>query len=82
MVETFVSMKKDLDQEKRAMTKNWSKREKQIERVVNNISGMYGDMEGIIGASLPQIKSLELKSLTEGDNLDQTGNDDKMEREH
>ncbi len=82
MVETFVSMKKDLDQEKRAMTKNWSKREKQIERVVHNISGMYGDMEGIIGASLPQIKSLELKSLTGGDNLDQNGDDDKMEGEH
>lgn len=82
MVETFVSMKKDLDQEKRAMTKNWSKREKQIERVVNNISGMYGDMEGIIGASLPQIKSLELKSLAEGDDLDQPGNNDKTEGEN
>jgi hypothetical protein len=28
---------------------------------------MYGDMQGIIGASLPQIKSLELTALiTEG----------------
>jgi len=26
---------------------------------------MYGDMQGIIGASLPEIKSLELKSLTD-----------------
>jgi hypothetical protein len=24
---------------------------------------MYGDMQGIIGASLPEIKSLELKGL-------------------
>jgi hypothetical protein len=59
----FGSMKNDLDQEKRAMTKIWAKREKQIERVINNISGMYGDMQGIIGASLPQIKSLELTAL-------------------
>jgi hypothetical protein len=44
-------MKNDLDQEKRAMNKIWSKREKQIERVINNISGMYGDMQEIIGAS-------------------------------
>jgi hypothetical protein len=29
---------------------------------------MYGDMQGIIGASLPEIKSLELKGLiAEGD---------------
>jgi hypothetical protein len=26
---------------------------------------MYGDMQGIIGASLPEIKNLELKSLTD-----------------
>ncbi|MBW2637012.1 MAG: DUF2130 domain-containing protein, partial [Deltaproteobacteria bacterium] len=43
IVEAFVTMKKDLDQEKRAMTKIWSKREKQIERVINNTAGMYGD---------------------------------------
>ena len=59
-MESFKSMKEDLDQEKRAMTKMWAKREKQIERIVNNTVGMYGDMQGIIGASLPQIKSLEL----------------------
>ncbi len=63
IVESFVSMKKDLDQEKRAMTRVWAKREKQIERVINNTIGMYGDMQGIIGASLPQIKSLELNAL-------------------
>lgn len=71
MVETFISMKSDLDQEKRSMTRIWSKREKQIERVINNISGMYGDMQGIIGASLPQIKSLELKTLTAGEDTDE-----------
>ncbi len=31
IVETFASMKRDLDQEKRAMTRIWSKRDKQIE---------------------------------------------------
>jgi len=33
--------------------------------VIHNISGMYGEMQAIVGASLPQIKSLELKSLIE-----------------
>jgi hypothetical protein len=67
IVGSFVSMKNDLDQEKRAMNKIWSKREKQIERVIHNVSGMYGDMQAIAGASLPQIKSLELKTLIEDD---------------
>jgi len=70
IVEAFSSMKKDLDQEKRAMNKIWSKREKQIERVVLNTSGMYGDMQGIIGASLPEIKSLELETSVDEIEID------------
>jgi len=63
IVEAFISMRSDLEKEKSAMNKIWSKREKQIERVIHNISGMYGEMQAIVGGSLPQIKSLELKSL-------------------
>lgn len=58
-------MKEDLDQEKRAMRKIWSKREKQIERVIMNTAAMYGDMQGIIGTSLPQIKMLGLEGGNE-----------------
>ncbi|MBU1299494.1 MAG: DUF2130 domain-containing protein [Bacteroidetes bacterium] len=60
IVEAFTSMKEDLDSEKRAMEKIWSKREAQITRVVKNTAGMYGDMQGIIGSSLPEIKLLQL----------------------
>jgi hypothetical protein len=60
MVEAFISLKKDLDSEKRAMENVWAKREKQIERIVLNISGMHGDLEGIVGATLPSVKLLEL----------------------
>jgi hypothetical protein len=56
IVESFLAMKKDLDAEKRAMMAAWSKREKQIERVVLNIAGMHGDLEGIVGGSLPAVK--------------------------
>jgi hypothetical protein len=68
IVEAFVSMRKDLDQEKRAMEKVWAKREKQIDRVVKNCVRMYGSMQGIIGgAALPELKSLDLPAIGEGD---------------
>ena len=60
IVEAFVNMKTDLDAERRAMEKNWAKREKQIERMMHNTAGMYGDMEGIIGAALLPVQMLEL----------------------
>ncbi|NWG08696.1 MAG: DUF2130 domain-containing protein [Chloroflexi bacterium] len=62
IVESFVSMKDDLEREKRAMESAWAKRDKQIYKVIHNVSGMYGDMQGIIGASLPKIDYLELPS--------------------
>jgi hypothetical protein len=61
IVMAFTSMKSDLDTEKKFFVKNWSKREKEIERVIFNTSGMYGDLEGIAGANvLPTVASLEL----------------------
>ena len=71
IVESFVAMKKDLDAEKRAITAAWSKREKQIEKVVLNIAGMHGDLEGIVGESLPAVKMLELPTESEERQKDQ-----------
>ena len=60
IVEAFVTMKTDLDSEKRSMERTWAKREKQIQRVIHNTSGMYGDLQGLIGASLSPIPLLEM----------------------
>ncbi len=65
IVEAFVSMKQDLDGEKRATERLWAKREKQIERVVNNTSQMYGDLQGLIGNSMPSIAALDIPALEE-----------------
>jgi hypothetical protein len=63
-------MKEQLEREKRAYIKHWGAREKQIETVVDGLSGMYGDLQGIIGsASLPEISSLKLEEPEEGPRL-------------
>ena len=60
IVDTFTAMHTQLQREKRAMEKNWKEREKQIQRVLQNTAGMYGDFRGLIGATLPEIEQLEL----------------------
>jgi hypothetical protein len=60
IVEAFITMKGDLDSEKRSLQRLWAKREKQLERAVLNTAGLYGDFGGILGPSLPQIANLEL----------------------
>ena len=65
IVETFVGMQEQLNREKRAYARIWKEREKQIERIIENTAGMYGDVRGLIGSSVPEIQGLAL----EGDGL-------------
>jgi len=58
ILEPFIEMQKDLETEKRTTQLRWSKREKQLDRVVSNTSGMYGDFKGLIGSSLQTIPAL------------------------
>jgi hypothetical protein len=73
IVESFVTLKEELESEKRAMQRIWAKREKQLERAITQTAGMYGDLTGIIGTSLPVIEKLELPVLN--DYLNSTGQD-------
>ena len=66
IVESFVDMQNDLQEERRNAERRWAKREKQIQRVISNTSGMYGDLQGLIGSSLHNIPA-----LTSGEELDQ-----------
>ncbi|MBP9010975.1 MAG: DUF2130 domain-containing protein [Smithellaceae bacterium] len=64
IVEAFTLMQDQLNQERRAMEKHWNQREKQIQRVIKNTVGLYGDMQGIIGGQIPNIPALELDDQT------------------
>jgi hypothetical protein len=63
IVEAFSSMKEDLDREKKVITRQWAKREQQIDQVMQATVGMYGDLQGIAGKSLKEIEGLALKAL-------------------
>ncbi len=64
IVEAFSCMQEDLDKEKKAITKQWAKREEQIERVMQATVGMYGDLQGIAGKTLQEIEGLGLHALS------------------
>lgn len=70
IVEAFSSMSEDLDRERKAIMKQWAKRNEQIERVMLATVGMYGDLQGIAGKTLREIEGLSLAALpgSSGDN--------------
>ncbi|MDO8570911.1 MAG: DUF2130 domain-containing protein [Candidatus Daviesbacteria bacterium] len=61
IVESFSGMQSDLEKEKRMYTQIWAKREKQIQKVLDSTIGMHGDLQGLMGASLPQLPSLDIE---------------------
>lgn len=63
IVEKISDMRTDLEKERATMTKLWSKREKQINCVIESTAGVFGDFQGIAGKPLQEIEGLEIKLL-------------------
>lgn len=67
LVEYFHEKRLQLDKERMYFTKKWDKEEKEVQKVINNTVGIYGDLQGLIGNALPKINSLELPETIEED---------------
>lgn len=59
IVDAFTNLQEELEKEKRYFSVKWARQEKEIRKVIDNTHGIYGDFQGVIGKSLPEIKSLE-----------------------
>lgn len=69
IIDSFSSMKSELDQEKRAFQRIWKQREVQIDRVISNTIDLYSTFSAIAGQGVLQIDNLELPML-EGVNFE------------
>ncbi len=65
MVEVFSQLKIWIDSERRAMEKNWKKREKDLERATYAVTWMYWELESLMWQALPWAEKLELWAWTE-----------------
>jgi hypothetical protein len=63
MLEPIVDMRDCLQKEKVLLTRQWSAREKQLERALTNVANLYGDLHGIVGNSLPPVDGLSMPAL-------------------
>jgi len=60
LVEVFQDMQGQIFKERTAFEKSWKQREAQMQRLFVNTAGMYGEMQGLVGSTMPEIKGLEL----------------------
>lgn len=62
IVEAWKYMTEDLDSEKRALNKIWSKREQHLQMALVSTVALYGSIHGIV-STLPEIEGLSLPIL-------------------
>lgn len=67
LVEQFTEMQDSLRKEQKWVTSKWAEREMQLELILKATAGMYGDLRGIAGRSLPQVEGLTLPALEAGE---------------
>ncbi|MDO8340939.1 MAG: DUF2130 domain-containing protein [Candidatus Woesebacteria bacterium] len=67
MLESFESMRSDLEAEKRAMQKIWAKRQTQLERVTGSMVTVVGELQGIAHDSLPELDTIDVLALPTGE---------------
>ena len=59
IIDAFTNMQVEIEKEKRYFSNKWARDEKNIRQVIDNTYGMHGDLKGIVGNTLPQIKGLD-----------------------
>jgi len=69
ILEALSSLQANLTAEKKAITKLWTQRQKQLENAALATAGMYGDLQGVAGKSIQEIEGLCFPSLSEGDRV-------------
>ncbi len=62
-VEASAEVITELQSERMAMAKRWKRRQKLIERNLQAIAEVYGSVQGLVGASLPEIPALNLEPM-------------------
>jgi len=56
IIESHQQLQDDIEKEKRFFALKWAKQEKNIRKVIDNLLGVSGDLESIMGKALPEIK--------------------------
>ncbi len=68
IVSPYLEMQADLESEKRAFTRHWNKRQKQLDRAIASTTGLFGDLQGIMGNGLEVIEGMDALAIETAEN--------------
>jgi len=59
ILESFNALQEEIEKERRWFALKWAREEKNLRKVFDSTLGMQGDLQSIIGKSLPELESVE-----------------------
>ncbi|KKT75403.1 MAG: hypothetical protein UW86_C0002G0040 [Microgenomates group bacterium GW2011_GWA1_Microgenomates_45_10] len=67
IINAFTGMQEEIEKERRWFQSKWARQERHLRNVLDHTHGMHGDLQAIVGNTLPEIKSLQspTASITE-----------------
>ncbi len=57
--DAYVALRKEIETEKRTHKTRWARQEGNLELLLDGAGRLYGDLQGIVGKSMPEIEGLE-----------------------
>lgn len=62
IIEAFSAMQEEVERERRWFQLKWAREEKNLRKVLDTTVGMKGELQSIMGKSLPELESAEMSS--------------------
>jgi hypothetical protein len=59
VVDAYIALRKEIETEKRTHKIRWARQEQNLDLLLDGTGRMYGDLQGIVGKSMPEIEGLE-----------------------
>lgn len=75
IINAFTGMQEEIERERRWFQAKWARQERHLRNVIDHTHGMHGDLQAIVGNSLPEIKSLESPTADNIDRLENSADD-------
>ena len=60
IVDGFDDLQQELEKEKKFFASKWARQEKSLRGIIDHTLGIHGDLKGILGSSIPELKSAQL----------------------
>lgn len=61
MIDSYNEILEDMEKEKRWFSSKWAKQEKSIRTLLEQTGSIHGELAGIVGKALPDVRNLELE---------------------